>query len=823
MPRFIACLFALLYVQPALAGPMVHHIEFTLPRAGQQGTTVDVVLQGTHLDEPREVVFYRPGIKAVDIQPARQVKQFSTVHSGYVDQEVHCKFVIAPDCPPGEHPFRVRTAHELSMLSTFWVTPFAVVDEAEPQQGGNDTRDKALPVKRNVTVRGRMDTNRLADVDLYRVAGKAGEHLSVEVTSVWLTEKFYADSEFDLMVRLLDSAGHELARNDDSALHLQDPIVSTVLPKDGDYFVEVRQRIFKGGSNVYYLAHIGNNRRPLAVYPAGGPAGQPLAVKLLGDPAGTYESTVALPSTPGDFDFYDGTPTPLPMRVSTYANVLEHPQAEVTPVATLPSALNGIIEKPGDIDEFRLTVTKGTAYRVRVFARALGTSLDPRISIRATNTSEPNASESEVQADDATHADRDLFGMPQPFHRKELLDPSIVWEPKATGDYLLSVTDMRNLGDPTAVYRIEVEPVHDSIHTYVSAPVIDNVECPRLTGMVVPQGDRWTVNLSIAEGQGNRYKGELEVVARGLPPGVQMIAPHIRPGYKSVPVQFVAAANTPPQAALIELLVKPVDAKRSLESGSHQSFGFLSHSGGRAWHSLSVDRYVLAVVQPPPFSIDVVQPQIPLSQSGELAMQVHVTRHGNFKEAVECQFDWVPAGVQAEPTITIPADQKSATLRLFANSSAQPATWKLAVTASTTGGSYYLGVGRQRVSTSFVDVTIAEPYIALKNKPASVRRGEKSQIVWNVEHKKPFGDEAEAVLLGLPKGVVVVAPAPRLKAGAAQLVFDVAADNEALLGQYKELTCEIVVRQGGQEIRQRTGKGILRVDPALESTSQESR
>ena len=138
----------------------------------------------------------------------------------------------------------------------------------------------------NVTVRGRMDMNRVPDVDVYRVSGKAGEHLSVEVDSVLLTEKHYAELEFDLMVRLLDARGRELARNDDSALHVQDPMVSTILPRDGDYFVEVRQRIHRSGAFVYYAVHIGDNRRPLAVYPAGGPAGQTLRATLIGDPAG---------------------------------------------------------------------------------------------------------------------------------------------------------------------------------------------------------------------------------------------------------------------------------------------------------------------------------------------------------------------------------------------------------------------------------------------------------------------------------------------------------------------------------------------------------
>ena len=40
------------------------------------------------------------------------------------------------------------------------------------------------------------------------------------------------------------------------------------------------------------------------------------------------------------------------------------------------------------------------------------------------------------------------------------------------------------------------------------------------------------------------------------------------------------------------------------------------------------------------------------------------------------------------------------------------------------------------------------------------------------------------------------------------------ADSEALLGQYKEIGVELTFQEEGQEIRQRTGAGVLRIDPA---------
>lgn len=799
----------------ASAGPMVHHVEAVWPRCGQRGTTVEVTLNGVSLAKPREIVFYLPGIRAIEVQELPPLpRPIDTVHSGYMQERVRCVFEIAPDCPLGEHPFRLRTATELTGLSTFHVTRFPNVDETEKALGQNDTREHAQPVAMNVTVRGQMQTTSVPDVDVYRVAGRRGRHLSVEVDSVWMTERHYGDSESDLAVRLLDDRGQVIAENDDSALHIQDPIVSAVLPRDADYFVEIRQRIARPAANVFYAAHIGENHRPLAIYPAGGQVGEKLSATLLGDPAGNEPVSVELAGESGDSAFNDTMPSPLPLRVSPYENVREAAGDGPTAVEHLPAALNGVIEKPGDVDVFRLSVRKGDRYRIRVYGRSLGTPIDPRISIAAAGADSP-----EVQADDSTYPDRGLYAVGQQLQRKELLDPSLVWEPRSDGVYQLAVTDMRSLGGPTFVYRIEIEPAHDGVNTVPYSKVIDNVECPRLTSFAIPQGNRWTVNVGLSEEQGNTYRGELDLVALGLPAGVRMIAPRVRPGEKVVPVEFVADRDAQPQVALFQILARAVGKARDFSSVSQQAFPFLGHSGGAAWRSVVADRYALAVTEPSPYAIEVHPPRIPLALNGELALEVDVTRQNGFNEPIDFQADWVPAGVTSEPTVTVPAGENHAIFHLSASGSAKPGKWPLVLTATTTGGSYYLGAGRIRVSTSLVDLEIAEPYVALKNHPAAIRRGQQAQVVWDVEHKKPLPGQAEAVLLGLPKGVTLAGPPPRLAAGDRQLVFNLAADREVLLGQYKELSCEIVVHEAGQEIRQRTGKGILRVDPSLDAAT----
>ena len=809
----------LLFVIPiATAGPTQRHIESVQPRGGQQGTTVDMTIEGLALQDVKQVIFYRPGIKAVKFQKTESFPPISLVHGTKAAERVRCKFVIAPDCPVGEHPFKIRTATELTTLSTFWVTRFPIVQEKKENGGQNYKLEYAQLVPLNCTVSGRQTDGRS---DIYRVSCKAGNHLTVEVDSVRLSEVAYATGEFDLRARILDSNGKVLARNDDNALHIPDPICSVTVPSDGDYFVDVKQAMYQPHNGLgygYYLAHIGTFPRPMVVFPSGGPAGQPLEVTLLNSAGSDMKQTVKLPMNRGNFDYFPEenglrSPSRLQLRVSNYPNLIEQVQANKTPVDRLPIAINGVISKTREEDTYRLKVKKGDHYRVQVFARVMGTPLDARIWIQHVESDKP-----EVAADRIDIGNSYFYSANNSIKRKGLLDPIVEWKPKEDGEYILGITDVRGRGDRFSAYRIEIEPVRAAIHTYIYPRVIDRMQCPRLTSPAVPQGNRWTMTFSLKEEIGNTYKGPLEFYAEGLPEGVEMIAPPIAAGQRSGPVQFVAAPDTPPQASLINVRVRPTEGDaKDLESRCQESFPFVSRSGGHAWHHLITEQYVLAVTNPAPYTIDVEQPLIPLIQNGELGLKVKITRHNGFDGKVDFQAEWLPPGILGSPAVTIEPGQTEADYNISASGGAPLGKAMLALISTTDGtpSGYYTGVGRMRVSTRFIDIEVAKPHLRLTSQPSAIRRGEKAQYVWTIESKREFAGEAEAVMSGLPRGVEAIKPLPKIKAGQKELVFQLAASHEALLGLYKQLKCEVFVPQGDQKIRQLVGHGALRVDPAL--------
>ena len=798
----------------------VMHIEAVSPRIGQRGTTVDVTIQGAFLKGAREVIFYRPGIRAVDLKELPNLQyRINLAHGNYIEEQFSCRFEIAPDCPLGEHPFRVLTATEITTVGTFHVTPFPVDSDADVEAGGpkNDTIETAQTVKPNVTLRGRI-SNTWPDIDLYRVPATAGQRLSVEIESVWIADRHYAGSEYDLAVRILDENGRVLAANDDNTLHVQDPLVAVKLPQDGAVFVEVRQPVFETYP-APYVVHIGTNRRPLAAYPPGGQAGTSQKIRLLGDPLGDYDDTVAIPAEPETFPYFGDAPLPLLLRSSNFPNVLEDESSSVTRVATLPAAVNGIIAKPGEVDAFRMSVKKGERYRVRVFAATLGSPVDPSLRIMPLDASGvPGAVE--VATDDASLVERDIFGTS--FRAggglKDVLDPSVVWEPKADGDSVLEISDTNGFGGPSGVYRVEIEPAPDAVFALMPGKFSEWIESLRDYGLAVPQGAARTINISLPHGQGNRFTGEFEIVARGLPAGVHLVSPRVPAGHSSTtrwPIQFTADATAAPTAALIVLEAKPVDPSLRLVTGSRQNLPFVNHSGGDAWRTVRLDRFVLAVTDPAPFSIELDPPTAPIVRGGELAIPVRLVRRPGFDEPVDFDCDLAPPGVSPQPQSTIDAGVTTGILKLSADPTAPLGAAPLFVTAliTHTAGDKPLGAGPICVSSQIVNVTVAEPFVELASQPESIRRGEKKRFTWSVQHKSPFEGQASVRLLGLPKGLRVIEPLPEITKQSKEFTFEVEATDEALLGAVKDLSCEVTVQMAGQEIHQRSGRGTLRIDP----------
>lgn len=810
--RTLACVALLLGAADAAAGtPKLTRVS--LP-GGQRGTTVEVEFVGRHMEQPREVLFYEPGITAESLEMVESATGPTgkpvAVEPGY---RVRVKLKVAADCPLGPHGLRLRTATGITEYHRFFVGPFPTVEENEqPPTKRNDKRETATEVPANSTVLGKL--NDPTDVDVYRVEVKRGQRVSAEVEAARLgVERGIPD----LYLTISDPDGKKLAAADDSALYLQDPVLSVVADRDGGYYVEVRHSMFNGAGDPYRL-HVGTFARPTGVYPAGGQPGEELKVRVLGDPKGAWEQTVRLPATPGDFPFVavaDGVPAPSPnyLRVSPFPNVLEAepndtPEAISTATAaTLPAAFNGIIDKPGDVDCFRFRAKKGEQFRFHALANALGSPLDPVIWVKAVGgkaTAAVRAAESranQLGRGPAGGLDRDTH------------DPILEWTAPADGEYVLGVEDERGAGGSDYVYRVEVRPEENAVHTYI-APEPENQFVPQLRqAIAVPAGNRTTVQVGVFA-TNRPFQGELELVGVNLPKGVTIHAPKLTPGVTRVPVVFEAAPGTKPQAALVDLAVRPVGGGSQLASGYRQTIVMNQYGNGDYYLHMPVDKLALAITDPAPFRVEVEEPKTALVQNGETGIKFKVRREKGFDGPVTVQLEYKPAGISTATPVTVPAGETEGVYLLGASRNAAAGAHQIALTAMTGGArrGYNDGESRTFLASQPFKLTVAEPHVEARIPRSSVERGKTATLVCKLNHLQPFEGKAQATLARLPRGVELVESMREITSADKEVSFTIRATTDALVGNYQGVVMDITVTDKGQAVRQLSGSGILRVD-----------
>src|SRR6185436_577841 len=172
----------------------------------------------------------------------------------------------------------------------------------------NNEFAKPQTIPLNVTVNGTAGGE---DIDYYRISAKKGQRIAVEIEAIRLGRAL-----LDPYIALQTPDGKIIAKADDTALLAQDAMLTAVAPDDGDYIVQVRDSTYTGPGDTPYRLHVGTFPRPVAVYPAGGKAGEKLKVQFIGDAAGAFSQEVTLPAEPqekfGVFAEREGKTAPSP-------------------------------------------------------------------------------------------------------------------------------------------------------------------------------------------------------------------------------------------------------------------------------------------------------------------------------------------------------------------------------------------------------------------------------------------------------------------------------------------------------------------------------
>jgi hypothetical protein len=768
MKRAFVVLFVL-FVAADLqaASPSLGSIQ---PRGAQRGTEAIVTFNGVRLADAAELLIYYPGIT---------VKKLEVVN----DATVKATLAIAPDCRLGEHAFRVRTASGISDLRTFWIGALPVVDEKEP----NSEFDKPQPIAMNVTVHGVVDSE---DQDYFVIEAKKGQRISVEVEAMRL-----GLTVFDPYVAILNDKRFELATNDDSPLIGQDSGCSILAPADGKYIVQIRESAYGGNGACQYRLHVGNFPRPTAVVPAGGKPNEELEVTFLGDPAGPIKQKAKVPADMSDpywrlhCQSPEGiSPSGFKFRVVDVPNAFETPNnttaaAVASPAGAAPIAFNGVIAKPDETDFFKFTAKKGQVFDVHCYARRIGSPLDPVMYFG-------NAAGGAITGND------DAIG-PDSYFRITIPEDGI---------YTIWVLDHLKKGGPDYFYRIELTPPQASVSTTLPKVDGNNPSNQDRQTIAVPKGNRYAALLV-----GNRaeFGGPLSMSLGQLPPGLTLTGEVMDPGLNVVPFVFEAKADAPIGGVLTTINATPADpnVKAKCTTIFDASFA-LGQPGQTVYSRHVVEKAAVAVTEACPFSIDVIEPKVPVVQNGSYNLRIVAKRAAGFKGAITVFPLWTPPGMGIASAATIAPEATETTLAMNAAPGAAPRKWKTAVTAVSDAGK-----GPVWVSSQLFTIEIAPPPVTLAMERPAVEQGQTAQLFCKVAVAAPFEGKAKVTILGLP--AKVTAPVLELTKDTKELAFPIVADKTSPAGKHGGIFAQIVLEKNGELITMAAGGTELRIDVPL--------
>jgi hypothetical protein len=733
-----------------------------LPRGLQRGTESVLTFHGGQLADAKEILFFSPGFKVTKLEPS----------AGTVKATIK----VAPDCRLGEHVAHVRTASGVTEYRTFYVGPFPEIKEKEP----NTEFTTPQPIPMNVTVNGVIDSE---DVDYFVVDAKKGQRISAEIEGMRL-----GVTMFDPYIAILDSKRFELITADDTPLLKQDAAASVLAPADGKYYIQVRETSYGGDGNCYYRLHVGNFPRPIAVYPAGGKLGDQVEVRFLGDPTGDIVKKVKLPSqqvmnyelVPED---KTGTaPSGIPFRLTDHGNVLEKEPnnsiKEATP-AELPLALNGILDKPGDIDFFRFKAKKGETYEVECYGRRIRSAIDAVMVLY-------NAVGQGITSNDDSRG-------PDPYFRFTV---------PADGDYCLSITDHLQRGGPGFVYRVEFQPVEPKITT--GLPQVARYSQLRQQ-IYVARGNRFGAQMSASR---ENFGGDLVLDPKGMPKGVKIIADPMPANATTMPVVFEAAADAPLAGSLVDFQARLNDPKQKISGGFFNHAEFVIAAPGQSLFSwCDVDRMAVVVVDELPYTLEIVEPKVPLVQGGSMNLKIRAHRKKGFTEPINVQIPFLPPGVGSVPAVDIPKGQDEVLFPLNANGGAEVKKWKIfALGSANVNGAAY-------ASSQLANLEIAPPYLQFNMQRAAVEQGQQTELVCNVTVSKSFNGTAKVDVLGLPPHVVT--PQLELKKDMKDLVFKLKTEKASPAGTHRNIFCQVVITENGEPVLHNVGGTELRIDQPL--------
>lgn len=548
----VLLLFSTVWVtQAQLATLPTPRLLTVMPMGGLAGSTVEVTLTGSDIDDASELRFSSPTITA---KPKL----------GANGQAEPNKFLVTlpATTPHGIHDMRVLTRYGISTPRAFVVGGLPEVVRTK----ANNSQADALALEVGSVCNAYATA---AAEDYYTFQAKKGQRVLVDCASTEI------DSRLVKVLILADAEGRDLVVN------RRGGFLDWTAPADGKFFIKVHSLTYEGGPEHFYRLTLTDGPRVEYLYPPVATTGSSAKLALYGrNTVGSADAkavaegvaltraevSVAVPAKPmlsawagsfplpllggslSGFSWIPGDSRALPQYVTLLTapspvamEVEPNGQASQAQKITLPCDIAGQFYPAADVDTYEFTAKKGEVWWIEVTSQRLGLHTDPFVVVQSV-TKDAKGVETLADVVEINDIANPIAGTPYDAGSADPLGKLTI---KADGVYRLQVRDLfgGTRLEPRNVYRLQVrkaEPDFALVAWPFHAPNVNNDNSAPAEPQALWRGA--TMALQVGAVRKDGFDGEIELRAEGLPPGVTATGSKV-PAGKAQGFLFLTAAE----------------------------------------------------------------------------------------------------------------------------------------------------------------------------------------------------------------------------------------------------------------------------------------
>lgn len=689
---------------PPPANPQGPTINPLMPVGIQRGQSVDMTITGTQLASPTGVTF---GASSKVNIPADD-------KNGQDAGKFKLRLDVPVDTPIGWYPFRIATVKGVSNMRVLCIDDLT----QETSKGANRSKASA----QGLTVPAAVSGSAVADqADYYKINVKAGERISFDCQARRI------GSAIDAQMSIYDAKSmRELAFDNDSPGCHSDPRITYTFKEAGEYLIEVKDVLNRGGAEFFYRIRIGDFPLATTAVPMGVKRGTKAKIGFAGPSVEGIVADLDVPNDPSLNVIWVApkgksgqTGWPVPVAVSDFEEKAEtepNNSAKEANRITIPGAVTGRFQKGDDLDFYLFSAKKGQ--KLTIESQSLE-FYSPTLVYMIARNAKTNA---EVAKSNP--------GAPLPNDQK------IDFTAPEDGDFLLEVQHLHFAGGPSESYRITFRPPANSFDINLANERFD-----------VAPGSAAAIPVQIVR---KGYTGPIEVSAQGHP-GLSGTV-NLKAGQNAGLLLVTAKSDLPMGPYQFRVVGKAtVDGQVHLQSGAAKAM-VVQSMNGMPYPPLHLPTFVsLAVKEKAPFSLAIKMDPAEGIPGGKAQVTITVTRDAGFEDEITFT---PPTGLPP----TIPAPKTIAAI----GKGKTETTFALDLNPKTPVGEYFILVsaktkfqGKEYGGAAPPLLLVLGSPFELKVEPATVslQAGEKAKVKVTAERKGGYKGPIALDFRNLPAGV----------------------------------------------------------------------